>query len=142
MIIFMTTAIWIKETLWERKLRMSISVIEGVYFVYMLLALYMLSLFVLIYLRSRDNLFYYPRGKPEPVSIIMPCYNEAEHIGKAIESLLKLDYPQEMIEIIIVDDRSKDNSADVIREYTKKYKNVRLVVNKRNSGGAAEPTNI
>jgi biofilm PGA synthesis N-glycosyltransferase PgaC len=47
-----------------------------------------------------------------------------------------------MLEIIVVDDCSKDNSAEVIRKYTEKYENVRLIVNKKNSGGAAEPTNI
>ncbi len=87
-------------------------------------------------------MYSYPKGKPEPVSIVMPCFNEGKHIGQAIESLLKLNYPKNMIEIIVVDDKSTDNSADVVREYVKKYKNVRLIVNKRNSGKAAEPTNI
>ncbi len=116
--------------------------IEGVYFLYVFLALYMLCLFTFIYLRSRHEMFSHPKGKPEPVSIVIPCYNEAETIGEAIESLLKLDYPKNMIEIIVVDDRSKDNSAEVVGKYVKKYDNVRLIVNKRNSGGAAEPTNI
>jgi len=47
-----------------------------------------------------------------------------------------------MIEIIVVDDKSKDNSVEVVKKYVKKYKNVRLIVNEKNSGGAAEPTNI
>jgi cellulose synthase/poly-beta-1,6-N-acetylglucosamine synthase-like glycosyltransferase len=102
----------------------------------------MLSLFVLIYLQNRKELFSYPPGKVEPVSIVMPCYNEGEHIGQAIEALLDLDWPKEKLEIIIVDDKSTDNSAEVVSKYAKKYKNVRLIVNKRNSGGAAEPTNI
>jgi len=116
--------------------------ISIVFYSYIFISLYMLILFVLIYVNSRKELFYYPKGKPEGVSIIMPCYNESETIGEAIESLLKLDYPKKMIEIIVVDDKSKDNSADVVRKYSRKYKNVRLIVNKRNSGGAAEPTNI
>lgn len=95
-----------------------------------------------IYWPNRKKLYDYPKGKPEPVSIIMPCYNEGEHIGEAIEALLNLDYPKNMIEIIVVDDKSKDNSAEIVRRYTKKYKNVKLIVNERNSGGAAEPTNI
>lgn len=102
----------------------------------------MISLFFIIYFPNRKNLFTYPKGKIVPVSIVMPCYNEEEHIGEAIEALLKLDYPKDKLEIIIVDDKSTDSSAKVIREYTKKYKNVRLIINKKNSGGAAEPTNI
>ena len=76
------------------------------------------------------------------LSVVLPCYNESETIGKTIESLLKLDYPKEMIEIILVDDKSSDNSAEVAKRYAEKYKNVRVIVNKGNSGGAAEPTNI
>lgn len=101
----------------------------------------MLSLFVLIYIQNRKEMFYYPKGKPEPVSIVMPCYNEGGNIGKAIEALLELDYPKEMLEIIIVDDKSTDNSVEIIKEYTNKYKNVKLIINEKNSGGAAEPTN-
>jgi len=102
----------------------------------------MLSLMIIVYIPRRKEMFSYPKGKPEPVSIVMPCYNEADSIGKAIESLLNLNYPKDMIEIIVVDDCSKDNSAEIVKQYTKKYSNVKLIVNKINSGGAAEPTNI
>ena len=91
---------------------------------------------------NRKRLFYYQKGKAEPVSIVMPCYNEANSIGNAIESLLRLNYPKDMLEIIVVDDKSSDNSAEIVRKYAQKHSNVRLIVNKRNSGGAAEPTNI
>jgi cellulose synthase/poly-beta-1,6-N-acetylglucosamine synthase-like glycosyltransferase len=116
--------------------------IDFVFFLYMFVGLYMLSLFLFLYLHGRKDIFSYPNGKIEPVSIVMPCYNEGEHIGKAIEALLNLDYPRDMIEIIVVDDKSKDNSAEIISKYAEKYSNVKLIVNSRNSGGAAEPTNI
>ena len=118
------------------------TLIDFIFFFYIFIGLYMLSLFVFIYFPNRKKIYDYPKGKPEPVSIVMPCYNESEHIGEAIESLLNLDYPKNMIEIIVVDDKSQDNSVEVIKKYAKKYKNVRLIVNKRNSGGAAEPTNM
>ncbi len=116
--------------------------IDFVFFFYNFIALYMLTLMITVYFPHRKEMFYYPPGKPEPVSIVMPCYNEADSIGKAIENLLNLNYPKDMIEIIVVDDRSKDNSVEIVKKYVKKYKNVRLIVNERNSGGAAEPTNI
>ncbi|OIO43915.1 hypothetical protein AUJ64_01295 [Candidatus Pacearchaeota archaeon CG1_02_39_14] len=101
----------------------------------------MLALFLFILIPNRNRLFDSPKGKVEGVSIVMPCYNESEHIGKAIESLLNLDWPKNKLEIIIVDDKSSDNSVEVISKYVKKYPNVRLIVNEKNSGGAAEPTN-
>lgn len=102
----------------------------------------MLSLLVIIYLPNRFRLFKYPKAKPEPVSIIVPCYNAEHDVGKTIESILDFNYPKNLIEIIVVDDRSTDNSVKVIKSYIRKHKNIRLIINKRNSGGAAEPTNI
>ncbi len=116
--------------------------IDLVFFFYSFVGLYMISLFLFIYFPNRNNLFSYPKGNIEPVSIVVPCYNESGSVGNVIESLLNLNYPKNMIEIIVVDDKSSDDSAEVIRNYIRKYKNVRLIVNKRNSGGAAEPTNI
>lgn len=119
-----------------------VNFIDSVFLMYMFIGMYMLVLFVFLYLPNRKNIFHYPDGVPEPVSIVMPCFNEGKHIGEAIESLMKLDWPKDMIEIIIVDDKSSDNSVEIIQKYVNKYNNVRLIINKRNSGGAAEPTNI
>jgi glycosyltransferase len=47
------------------------------------------------------------------VSIITTCYNRAETIGGAIESVLAQDYPD--IEYIVVDGASKDGSVEAIR---------------------------
>ena len=118
------------------------SFVDVVFFIYVFIGLYMLSLYLFLYIPNRKVLFDYPQGKPEPVSIIMPCYNAGKNIGKAIEHLLSLNYPKGMLEIIVVDDKSQDDSVKVINKYVSKYNNVRLIVNKRNSGGAAEPTNL
>ena len=101
-----------------------------------------MSLFILLYLYNKKELFNYPQGKPEPVSIIIPCYNESDSIGATLDSVLNFNYPKEMIEIIVVDDRSTDNSIEVIRNYMKKDPRIKLIINNRNSGGAAEPTNL
>lgn len=61
------------------------------------------------------------------VSIIIPCYNYGQYVGDAIESALKQTY--QPIEIIVSDDGSTDNTADVV----KKYKGV-TYLHKTNSG--------
>ena len=122
---------------------MNVNFIEIVFFIYLFIGLYMTSLLIFIWYPNRKKLFDYPSGRAVPVSIVMPCYNEANNIGEAIESLMRLQYPSDMIEVIIVDDKSKDNSVEIVEKYVKKYPGkVRLIVNSRNSGGAAEPTNI
>ena len=117
--------------------------VEIIFYIYLFIGLYMTSLLVFIWIPNRKKLFHYPRGKPVPVSIVMPCYNESATVAQAIESLLLLDYPKKMIEIIVVDDKSKDNSVEIVRKYVEKYPDkIKLIVNSINSGAAAEPTNI
>ncbi len=52
---------------------------------------------------------------PALVTVIVPAYNEEKALGKTIESLLKLSYPN--IEIIIIDDGSTDRTLEVARSY-------------------------
>lgn len=70
-------------------------------------------------------------------SVIIPCYNQGQYLAQAIESVL--DQTLKPKEIIVIDDGSTDNSADVARSY--KNQGVRLIqqVNKglssaRNTG--------
>jgi len=51
------------------------------------------------------------------ISVIIPTHNYGAFIGDAIESILVQDYPQENIEIIVVDDGSTDNTPEVVRKY-------------------------
>ncbi|MFJ6940270.1 bifunctional polysaccharide deacetylase/glycosyltransferase family 2 protein [Streptomyces sp. NPDC101132] len=54
-----------------------------------------------------------PWGPPvtEPVSVIVPAYNESAGIEAAVRSLLASDHP---VEVIVVDDGSTDGTADVV----------------------------
>ncbi len=49
------------------------------------------------------------------VSVIIPVYNTEKYIAECVESVLKQSY--ENIEVIIINDGSKDHSADVCRNY-------------------------
>jgi len=55
------------------------------------------------------------------VSVIVPVYNGEKTIAECIESLLKQDYPKDRYEIIIVDNNSKDRTAEIIKKYPVKY---------------------
>ena len=51
------------------------------------------------------------------VSIIIPVRNRPEDIKACLESLGQLNYPQEKLEIIVVDDASSDHTLEVIKEF-------------------------
>lgn len=72
------------------------------------------------------------------LSFILPCYNVAPYFGRCIESIEAQDIPQTEYEVICVDDCSKDNTVEVIKEYQKQYPNIRLICHaeNKNAGGA------
>jgi glycosyltransferase involved in cell wall biosynthesis len=49
------------------------------------------------------------------VTIVIPCYNYSSYLAEAIDSVLAQDYPN--IELIVLDDGSTDNTAEVLRRY-------------------------
>lgn len=61
-----------------------------------------------------DKLSY--KDKMKLVSIILPTYNGEKYIQQAIDSILKQTYQN--IELIIVDDCSKDRTSTIVQEYT------------------------
>jgi teichuronic acid biosynthesis glycosyltransferase TuaG len=74
------------------------------------------------------------------ISIIMPVYNAEEYIAETIESVLNQTY--ENWELIIVDDYSNDTSIEIIKQFTKQEKRIKLIESKNNFGGPARPRNI
>lgn len=62
----------------------------------------------------------------------MPTYNQARFLPEAIESVLRQTYRD--FEFIIIDDRSTDNAADVIRTYAATDPRIRFLVNEQNAG--------
>lgn len=55
---------------------------------------------------------------PEPVSVVITCYNLERYIGAAIESVISQDYRGD-VEIIVVDDCSTDRSLDIAKRFAK-----------------------
>ena len=64
------------------------------------------------------------------LSFVIAAYNEAPRVGKTIERVLALQLPWPY-EIIVVDDGSKDETANVIRRYEPR---VHLIQHDRNYG--------
>lgn len=65
------------------------------------------------------------------ISFAIPCYNSQDYMAHAIESILP---GGEDIEIIIVNDGSKDRTSEIAHEYMEKYPTIIKVVDKENGG--------
>ena len=71
------------------------------------------------------------------ISIVMPAYGVEKFIGEAIESVLSQDYGN--WELIVVDDGTKDNSAEIAKFYAVKDSRVRVV--SKSNGGLSDARN-
>ncbi|MEI8208731.1 MAG: poly-beta-1,6-N-acetyl-D-glucosamine synthase [Methylococcales bacterium] len=69
-----------------------------------------------------------------PVSILIPCYNEADNIRETIEILLEQKYPN--FEIIAINDGSKDNTLAILESLAQQYAQLRVVNLHTNQGKA------
>jgi len=69
------------------------------------------------------------------ISVIIPCFNSEEYVGRAIESVLNQTYKD--YEIILVDNNSTDNTYCVLQNYKKKYHDLVQVFKEDKSGAPA-----
>lgn len=70
-------------------------------------------------------------SKLPSVSVIVLNYNTCEHLETCFSSLQQLDYPEDKLELILVDNASTDQSAEFIQT---NFVDVKLVVNNKNYG--------
>jgi hypothetical protein len=74
------------------------------------------------------------------VSVLMGAYNYEQYVGRAIESALEQDYPSDRLEIVVVDDGSKDGTAAVVADLADRHPGrIRLI--RQANGGATAATN-
>ncbi|MDO5650618.1 MAG: glycosyltransferase [Moraxella sp.] len=69
------------------------------------------------------------------VTVYMPTYNRASLLPRAIESVLNQTYQN--IELIVVDDCSQDNTAEILAGFAKQDNRVRYFIQEKNSGACA-----
>src|SRR3990167_9312131 len=69
------------------------------------------------------------------LSVIIPAYNEAKRLPLTLIDIdKKLSEANYSYEIIVVNDGSKDNTAEIVRRFSHLIKNLRLIDNKENHG--------
>ena len=103
--------------------------IWGLAFLCALMAVY-LMFSSLAYQYKKRKLQKYPQVINEDykpfVTVMIPAHDEETVITSTVENILSMDY--EKFEVIVIDDRSTDNTANVIRELEKKYDKVKTLI--------------
>lgn len=76
------------------------------------------------------------------ISIILPIYNAENTLDTAIHSIINQSIGFENIELILIDDSSKDNSKKIIESYCEKYDNIIPYFSKENHGSPSFGRNV
>lgn len=66
------------------------------------------------------------------ISIVVPSFNAEKYIGSTLESVVSQKYPN--LEVIVQDGGSTDGTADIVKKYVNKYKDLFIVESKKDNG--------
>lgn len=68
-------------------------------------------------------------------SVIIPTYNAAEHVTACLQSLVRQNYPAELLEILLIDDCSEDSTLLVVEQFAAQHKiNLNFIPLTQNNG--------
>lgn len=67
------------------------------------------------------------------LSIIIPVYKVEKYIRKTLESILNQQYDDNVVEVIVVNDGTPDNSMTIVNEFKVRINNL-IIVNQDNKG--------
>lgn len=61
------------------------------------------------------------------VSIFIPAHNEAVVIRKTLQAMIRLDYPKDLLEVIVINDNSSDKTGEIAREISEKHSFIKVI---------------
>tara|TARA_B100001123_G_scaffold440586_1_gene579937 strand:- start:705 stop:1991 length:1287 start_codon:yes stop_codon:yes gene_type:complete len=65
-------------------------------------------------------------------SVIVPVFNSEKYVASAIKSILRQPFSKKKYEIILINDHSSDKTKLIIQSFKKKFKNIKVINNKKN----------
>jgi len=63
------------------------------------------------------------------VSVLVPCRNEEKYIARVLDGILTQDYPQDKLEVFVIDGMSDDNTTAIVKNYTSVNPGIHLLMN-------------
>jgi len=102
--------------------------VTTLYLTFMFIGLYMFSIFIILLIRNRSDIFSHPKPNLNfKVSIIIPVHNEEDSVEETVKHIMDLDYPENKKEVIVVNNNSTDKTGEILKKLKKKYKNLKVV---------------
>lgn len=71
------------------------------------------------------------------VSIIIAMKNEMQNVRTCLDALVNQNYPRNLLEIVIVDDGSTDNTPTILTEYAQKFSYIKIIRNESTPPGVS-----
>ena len=68
------------------------------------------------------------------LSIIVPCHNSEKYIRKCLNSIISQTKKKIKLEVLVVNDCSKDNTKKILNDYQKKINFIKIITNQKNLG--------
>jgi cellulose synthase/poly-beta-1,6-N-acetylglucosamine synthase-like glycosyltransferase len=114
-----------------------------IFYILIFSSLYVQVFLFVTFLENRKKIVV-RKGKTElgeyfPVTIIVPCWNEAKTVFRTVDSLLKLNYPKDKLKIFLVDDGSTDNTWQVMQQFAN-HENIQIF--QKENGGKYTALNL
>ena len=69
------------------------------------------------------------------VSILVPAHNEENVIGRLLDRLTELTYPEDKTQIIVIDDASTDSTREITEKYAKNFNHIKVLHRNKKEGG-------
>ena len=105
---------------------MNINFIETIVILFLLFFCYY-CYYLKIFLKGLKHKYLKAVNEKPFVSVVVAVCNEENNIPHLLTALLNQDYPQELHEIIIANDQSTDRTSEIVKEFQKKFKNLKLI---------------
>jgi len=104
---------------------------------------YIFTLTVLRRAKEAKKVTVVAEAKYEPkVSILIPARNEEKVIGRLLQRMAELTYPQDKLQIIVIDDASSDSTGRIADEYSGRYAFIEVLHRDKRDGGKGKASTM